>query len=101
MQELMNDPQLQQQMDNRQSQRDARSTPQQKLQRLRIMWIASRQSCHPNSKPNESFMLAIITPTLACHSEWREALAEAVEESRERRLVLFARFFDFASLRSE
>jgi hypothetical protein len=50
MEERMNDPQVQQQMENRQSQRDARTTPQQKLQRAQ-RYVDRKQSIRNPQSP--------------------------------------------------
>ena len=47
MEERMNDPQLQDQMDKRQALRDARNTPQQKLQRAQNYVDRKQQLLHP------------------------------------------------------
>ena len=47
MQELMNDPQMQDQMDKRQAQRDARNTPDQKLQRAQNYVDRKQAILHP------------------------------------------------------
>jgi len=47
MQDLMNDPQMQDQMDKRQAQRDARNTPEQKLQRAQNYVNRKQALLHP------------------------------------------------------